>query len=161
MEGPPVAAMPEPFILIVDDDRDDLEMLTVYLRHRGFGVIAASNAEAAMDVATTMTPALILLDLRMPGLSGWLAAGQLRAHPLTRDVIIVAVSAHPAISGAQQMAIEAGCDAYVSKPYNLVAFGDAIGEVMHRGRAALRAIAALLPPTDQPQHRGPSRTPDV
>jgi CheY-like chemotaxis protein len=138
-----------PFILIVDDDADDLEMLTAYLRQRGFGVIASSSAEAAMDVATTMTPALILLDLRMPGVSGWNAARQLRVHPATRDVIIVAVSAHPVASSAERRAIDAGCDAYVSKPYNLVTFGDAISQVMDHGRDGLRAIAALLPPTDQ------------
>src|SRR5436190_20010003 len=70
-----------PYILLVDDDPDSREMLAEYLTFRGFDVICARNGETALTHARTRRPALILMDLQMPGIGGWQATRELKAHP--------------------------------------------------------------------------------
>jgi CheY-like chemotaxis protein len=141
-----------PFILVVDDERDGREMLTEYLRFRGFTVVAASGGQAAVTYASTDRPALILMDLQMPGLDGYAAARKLKSQPHTQDLVIIALSAH-ALSGDKGKALDAGCDAYVSKPYDIVALADALGRVVHHGRRALNSIAGLTTAATGKQRR--------
>jgi two-component system, cell cycle response regulator DivK len=131
-----------PFVLVVDDERDGREMLAEYLRFRGFTVVAASGGQAAVTYASTDRPALILMDLQMPGMDGYAAARKLKSQPHTRDVVIIALSAH-AMTGDEGKALDAGCDAYVSKPYDIVALADSLEHVVRRGRAGLGSIAGL------------------
>src|ERR1700733_8883718 len=100
----------KPSILVVDDSADGREMLTEYLAFQGFCVVEAQNGQEAIDVARRIQPEIILMDLSMPVLDGWDATRQLRADPLTKDIIIVAVSAH-AFPREQDSARVAGCDA--------------------------------------------------
>ena len=83
-----------PYVLVVDDSQDGREMLTEYLQFRGFDVMASSNGEAALTQAFAHPPAIILMDLHMPGITGWEATRRLKAHPATKDVIVVALTAH-------------------------------------------------------------------
>jgi two-component system, cell cycle response regulator DivK len=131
-----------PFILVVDDERDGREMLTEYLRFRGFAVVAAAGGRAAVFYASTDPPAIILMDLQMPGVDGYAAARTLKEQPHTRDIVIIALSAH-AMTGDEQKALDAGCDAYVSKPYDIIALADALERVIQHGRTALRSISGL------------------
>lgn len=137
-----------PFILVVDDEPDGREMLTEYLRFRGFTVVAASDGRAAVAYASTDPPALILLDLQMPGMDGYAAARKLKDQPHTRDIVVVALSAH-AMVGDEAKALAAGCDAYVSKPYDIVALADALEPVVQKGRTALRSISDMSAHTQQ------------
>ncbi len=132
----------KPFVLIVDDDPDGREMLTIYLRYRGMEVVAASNAVAAVPFAVANVPTVVLMDLQMPGLTGWEATQQLRLNPHTKDTIIIAVTAQ-AMRADDVKALAAGCDGYVTKPYNVAELGNAITRLMADGRAGLPAIAAL------------------
>jgi two-component system, cell cycle response regulator DivK len=149
---------PPPYILIVDDHPDGREMLTEYLRFRGFEVLDAPNGETALEHALNRPPAVILMDLQMPGMGGWEATRQLKAHPQTRHVLVIALTAH-ALAPDEKIARQAGCDAFVAKPFDMVAFGDAITQVMHRGRAGLAAIDALAPLRGNAvKHRRTART---
>jgi two-component system, cell cycle response regulator DivK len=132
----------KPFVLVVDDNVDGREMLVEYLRHRGLDVVAASGGQVALDYAVQHRPDLILMDLQMPGMDGWTATQQLKAHPNTRDIIVIALTAH-ALSAQEQLARAAGCDAFVTKPFDLIRLSDAIEHVMEYGRAGLPAIASL------------------
>lgn len=138
-------ADPRSYVLVVDDSLDGREMLTEYLRFRGFEVIAASNGEAALTKAFAEPPALILMDLQMPGITGWDATRQLKAHRKTRDVIVIALSAH-ALAPDESIARQAGCDAFVPKPFDLAKLADAVTEVLQRGRPGLVAVDALTNP---------------
>ena len=135
------------YILVVDDHPDGREMLTEYLRFRGFEVIDAPDGETALAQAHARRPAVILMDLQMPGIDGWEATRQLKAHPDTSDILVIALTAH-ALKPDEGIARRAGCDAFVAKPFDLVAFGNAISHVMRRGRAGLVAVNALAPLQD-------------
>ena len=139
----------KPYILVVDDSRDGREMLAEYLTFRGFRVITASNGASALKQAFAERPALILMDLQMPGITGWDATRQLKAHAETKDVIVVALTAH-ALAPDETIARGAGCDAFIPKPFNIFALGNAIDDVMRRGRAGLVSIVALSPSHDAP-----------
>jgi two-component system, cell cycle response regulator DivK len=129
-----------PFILVVDDVADGREMLTEYLRFRGFRVVAADNGVAALEIARRERPRVILMDLAMPGVDGWNATRQLKADPRTKHIIVVAVTAH-ALTGDEAIAKNAGCDAFVAKPYELVQLADALQILMRWGRRGLKPFA--------------------
>ena len=117
-------------------------MLSEYLTFRGFDVVAAADGDAALAQARSRRPALILMDLQMAGMSGWDATRQLRADPATQDIIVIAVTAH-ALQPDEGIARRAGCDGFISKPYDITKVGNAVGEVLRHGRRGLAAIDAL------------------
>src|SRR6266851_4674989 len=116
-----------PYVLVVDDAPDGREMLTEYLTFRGLEVIEVPDGGAALTQARTRRPAVILMDLQMPGLDGWEATRQLKAHPDTKDIIVIAVTAH-ALTPDEGIARQAGCDAFIAKPFDIRKVGDAITE---------------------------------
>jgi two-component system cell cycle response regulator DivK len=134
----------KPYILVVDDSQDGREMLTEYLVFRGFDVVAVAGGDAALACVRDRHPALILMDLQMPGLSGWDATRQLKAHPETRDIIVIALTAH-AMTRDEEIARQAGCDGFIPKPFDITSVGNIVAELLTRGRAALSAVDALTP----------------
>jgi len=135
-------AVDNDYILVVDDSPDGRDMLREYLTFRGFSVVDAPNGERALEVARTHPPAVILMDLQMPGIGGWEATRQLKAHPDTRDIIVIALTSH-ALAPNEEIARQAGCDAFITKPFDIKAVGDALEEVVQGGRRGLVAIDAL------------------
>jgi two-component system cell cycle response regulator DivK len=131
-----------PYVLVVDDSTDGREMLTEYLQFRGFHVVEAADGEAALAHARTRRPAVILMDLQMPGITGWEATRQLKAHPDTRDIIVIAMTAH-AMTPDETIARQAGCDGFIAKPYDITAVADALTKLVAGGRSALGAFNAL------------------
>lgn len=132
----------KPYILVVDDSSDGREMLAEYLTFRGFSVVEAANGETAIDLVHKRRPAVILMDLQMPGIGGWDATRQLKANPATKDIIVIALTAH-ALAPDEGIARQAGCDAFIAKPYDITAVADALGEVLVRGRNGLVALDQL------------------
>jgi CheY-like chemotaxis protein len=111
MSVPPRA----PLILIVEDFDDAREMYRDYLEFSGFRVETARDGREAIDKATALQPDLVLMDLSLPGIDGWEATRLLKADPATRDILIVALSAH-ALAAEGQRARSAGCDGFIAKP---------------------------------------------
>jgi len=132
----------KPYILVVDDSSDGREMLAQYLTFRGFFVVEAANGETAIDLVHKRRPAVILMDLQMPGIGGWDATRQIKANPATKDIIVIAVTAR-ALAPEEGIARQAGCDAFIAKPFDITALGDAVGEVLVRGRHGLVALDQL------------------
>jgi two-component system cell cycle response regulator DivK len=128
-------------ILVVDDYADGREMLAEYLTFRGFSVASAQSGVEAISVAAQVHPAIVLMDLRMPDLDGWEATRLLRKDPQTRQVMIVAVTAH-ALATEVERALDAGCDAVVSKPYDLASFADALIIALRKGPGAVKEFGA-------------------
>jgi two-component system, cell cycle response regulator DivK len=122
-------------VLVVDDSTDGREMLSEYLRFRGFLVSEAADGQQAIDLALRDVPAIILMDLSMPGISGAEATRRIKAHPLTRHIPIIAVTAQ-AFVHQQANAREAGCDGLVVKPFDLVLLADALDRIIEHGVAA-------------------------
>ena len=104
-----------PLILVVDDYQDAREMYAEYLRFSGFRVAEARNGNEAVEQAFALKPALILMDLSLPGMDGWEATRRLKADETTRHIPIVALTGH-ALAGASEGARRAGCDSFVTKP---------------------------------------------
>jgi CheY-like chemotaxis protein len=103
-------------ILYIEDNDDNVYMLKMRLELLGdFEVLAAENGEKGCEMAATEQPDLILMDLEMPVVDGWEATRRLRDNPQTRDIPIVALSAH-ALAGEREKALAAGCNEFDIKP---------------------------------------------
>jgi len=93
-------------------------MLSRRLERKGHEVLIAVDGQAGVDMASTVDPDIILMDLSLPVIDGWEATRQIKADPATRGIPIIALTAH-AMSGDEVKAREAGCDDYDTKPVNL------------------------------------------
>lgn len=94
-------------LLIVDDSELNIGMLSKWLNKRGFDVIVARDGQEGIEKATSELPALILMDLTMPIVNGWDASRQLKSQPATREIPIIALSAH-AMEEDRLSALDAG-----------------------------------------------------
>jgi CheY-like chemotaxis protein len=102
-------------ILLVEDDQISREMLSRRLKRIGYDVRTAENGREGVALALSEGPSLILMDLCMPEMDGFMATRQIRSEPRMGDVPIIALTALNA-RGDVMTAIEAGCDAYETKP---------------------------------------------
>jgi two-component system cell cycle response regulator DivK len=102
-------------ILLVEDNELNRDMLSRRLIRRGFEVVIAIDGGQGVDMATSESPNLILLDMSLPVINGWDAAQKLKAGAGTRNIPIIALTAH-AMGGDREKALEAGCDEYETKP---------------------------------------------
>jgi two-component system cell cycle response regulator DivK len=102
-------------ILYVEDNEDNVYMLSQRLRKHGFDVSIASDGEQGIAMARRERPDLILMDLGLPVLDGWAAARLLKDTPETKEIPIIALSAHT-MPGDRERALAAGCDEYDPKP---------------------------------------------
>lgn len=105
-------------LLYVEDNEDNVFMLTRRLGRKGYEVVVASDGRAGLAMARTERPALILMDLSLPELDGWEATQTLKADSSTRDIPVIALSAH-AMEEDRVRAMAAGCDEFETKPVNL------------------------------------------
>ena len=104
-----------PLVLIVDDNLDAREMYAIYLQHEGFRSAEAADGEAAIAMARTHRPAVILMDATMPRLNGWEAAKRLKSDAATKSIPLIMLTAH-AFAEHRQRAAEVGADAFLAKP---------------------------------------------
>jgi CheY-like chemotaxis protein len=119
-------------ILIVDDNPTNLKLVAYLMSAKGYEVTTALDADAALAAIERGRPALILMDLQMPGIDGLELTKKLKADPLTRGIIVVAVTAY-AMKGDEQRARAAGCDDYVTKPIDTRALPETIAKHLARG----------------------------
>jgi len=103
-------------VLYVEDNDDNVYMLKMRLEFLGdFEVVAAEDGEKGCAMALSERPDVILMDLEMPVVDGWEATRRLKEDPQTRDIPIIALSAH-ALAGEREKALGAGCDEFDTKP---------------------------------------------
>ena len=112
-------------ILVVEDNIDNYELVRFILERAGYDVFLAMNGRDGVAAARLQKPDLILMDLTMPEMDGWLAAKKLKADESTRSIPLYALSAH-ALPSERKRALEAGCDEYVSKPIHMAGFLEVI-----------------------------------
>ena len=105
-------------ILYVEDNEDNVYMLTRRLSRKGYDIIAAGDGAKGIEMARAELPALILMDLSLPVLDGWEATRQLKADPETQNIPVIALTAH-AMAGDREKALAAGCDDFDTKPIEL------------------------------------------
>jgi two-component system, cell cycle response regulator DivK len=103
-------------VLYVEDNDDNIYMLKMRLELlEDFEVVTAEDGEKGCAMARSERPDIILMDLEMPVVDGWEATRRLKADPQTRDIPIIALSAH-ALAGEREKALAAGCDEFDTKP---------------------------------------------
>ena len=105
-------------ILLVEDNEMNRDMLSRRLERRGYQVLIAVDGEQGVAMAQSEAPDLILMDMSLPVLDGWEATRTIKAAPETRNIPIIALTAH-AMVGDRDKVIEAGCDDYDTKPIEL------------------------------------------
>lgn len=103
-------------ILIAEDERDIRDLVAFTLRFSGYEVFTATNGEEAVDLAQKVHPDLILMDVRMPRMTGYEACKLLKANADVREIPVVFLSAKGQESEIQQ-GLEAGAEEYLLKPF--------------------------------------------
>ncbi len=104
-----------PKVLLVEDNEMNRDMLSRRLTRKGYEVIIAVDGQQGVDMASSETPDLILMDMSLPVMDGWEATRQIKQ---TSDIPIIALTAH-AMSSDREKALDAGCDEYDTKPVEL------------------------------------------
>jgi two-component system, cell cycle response regulator DivK len=112
-------------ILIVEDNENNRLLVRDVLQSRGYRTAETARGEEALPLARSLSPALILMDIQLPGINGMEALQQLRADPATRAIPVMAVTAS-AMTHDRQKIMATGFDAYQSKPINVREFVDAV-----------------------------------
>jgi CheY-like chemotaxis protein len=105
-------------ILLVEDNEMNRDMLSRRLQRRGYEVLTAVDGESGLALTKSEAPALVLMDMSLPGIDGWEATRQLKADPATRAIPVIALTAH-AMAGDREQAVAAGCDDFDIKPIDL------------------------------------------
>ena len=104
-------------VLVVEDHEDNRRIVRDLLTSAGYEVVEALTGVEGVTMAETHRPDLILMDIQLPGLDGYEATRRIKANPVLRAIPIIAVTSY-ALSGDDVKAREAGCDAYVTKPFS-------------------------------------------
>ncbi|MBI3029259.1 MAG: response regulator [Candidatus Rokubacteria bacterium] len=120
-------------ILIVEDNEKNRKLVRDVLQHKGYKTLEAESAEDGIRMAQESGPALILMDIQLPGMNGIAALGRLRADPKTKKIPVVAVTAS-AMTHDRAKIMAAGFDGYQSKPINVKEFLVAVREMLDRPR---------------------------
>jgi two-component system, cell cycle response regulator DivK len=113
-------------LLYIEDNEDNLYMLQLRFDVLGgYEVLVARDGAAGITLAASERPDLILMDLNLPEIDGWEATRRLKADPATRDIPIIALSAH-AMAGDREKALATGCDDFDTKP---IEFGRLLAKI--------------------------------
>jgi two-component system cell cycle response regulator DivK len=104
-------------ILVIEDQEDNRRILRDLLTNSDFEVIEAVTGTDGVRIAETHQPDLILMDIQLPGIDGYEATRRIKANPDLQKIPIIVVTSY-ALSGDDVKAFEAGCDAYVTKPFS-------------------------------------------
>jgi CheY-like chemotaxis protein len=105
-------------ILLVEDNELNRDMLSRRLSRRGHRVVEATDGEAALALAASERPDLILMDMSLPVLDGWEATRRLKAAPATRPIPVIALTAHAMVDDRER-SLAAGCDDFDTKPVEI------------------------------------------
>ena len=121
----------KPIILVVDDYPTNLKLVSDILEFEGYHLLKAGDAEEAQTVIQRTLPDLIFMDIALPGMDGLTLTRKLKAEPLTKDILIIALTAF-AMKGDDQKALDAGCDGYITKPIDTRRLPGQVAELLER-----------------------------
>ncbi len=120
-------------ILVVEDNIDNYELVRFVLERAGYDVFLAVNGRDGVSAARLQKPDLILMDLGMPEMDGWVAAEKIKSDEATKSIPLYALTAHT-LPRERLRAMNAGCDGYISKPINIDGFLDTIKGAFEKNR---------------------------
>lgn len=108
-------------VLLIEDNEQNRYLLRYLLETHGYEVICAVDGESGIELASSLMPKVILLDIQLPSMSGYAVARALRQRAKLSDTPIIAVTSY-AMPGDRDEALEAGCTGYIEKPINVRTF---------------------------------------
>jgi len=120
-------------ILIIEDNEKNRKLARDVLQVKGYKTIESETAEEGLDLARSESPALILMDIQLPGIDGITALKQLRADPVTKSIPTIAITASAMTHNRQTMLAE-GFDGYQTKPIGLKDFLGEVERVLGSGK---------------------------
>jgi len=130
-----MSAAPSPLVLVVDDVPDTRRLMRRVLERAGLLVVEAGTGEAALETIERLRPALVVLDLRLPGMTGFDVARWVRAHAdqdLARTMLLAcSASVQPDV---QREALDAGCDSFQGKPFDVSVFAARVQQLLDARR---------------------------
>lgn len=116
-------------ILIIEDNEQNMYLLTFLLEKNGYPVLQAKNGMDGLRLAAAEKPDLILLDIQLPGINGYEVARRLKTADETRPIPVIAVTSY-AMKGDRELALSSGCDGYIEKPLDPETFLDSISRFL-------------------------------
>lgn len=122
-------------LLLVEDHEEIWDFLSRRLKRRGYDVIIATDGQQGVEKARAERPDVVLLDMNLPIMDGWTAAGLIKSSPELSRIPIIALTAH-AMSGDKEKALAAGCDDYHPKPIDFAKLLNQIEALFNAGAAA-------------------------
>jgi len=132
-----------PKILVVEDERDILDLIGFTLRFAGFEVVLAANGIEAIEKAPLEQPDLIILDVRMPKVTGYEVCRQLKENPATSRIPIVFLSAKGQEEEIQQ-GLASGAVEYIVKPFAPDELADQVRDILRRARTSNQSSGAVV-----------------
>jgi len=130
-----------PLVLVVDDADDNRLLYATTIAEAGYEVVEATSGEEALDRISATRPAVIVMDLSMPGIDGWEATRRIKTNPVTADIVVIALTAHATNYGLQQ-ARDAGAEAVLTKPCLPQDLLGVIGALLPGARPTAKATKA-------------------
>ena len=118
-------------ILIIEDEPKNMKLFRDILQVHGYTTIEATDGQQGIESARANKPDLILMDILMPVMNGLEATKILKADPETNKIPIIALTSY-AMSGDKEKTLEAGCDAYMTKPIDVIGFLEMVAEHLSR-----------------------------
>lgn len=118
-------------ILLVEDNPVNMRLIKLTLKNENYEFLEAVNGEEALTMAESQTPDLIVLDIQIPKVDGYEVARRLKKTPQTQSIPIIALTAH-AMKGDEEKIINAGCDMYVSKPFDTQKFKSLVQSLLEK-----------------------------
>jgi len=128
-------------ILLIEDHEQNRYLASFLLEKHGYAVVSAADGRTGIELAQTIKPVLILLDIQLPLMDGYAVARELRRDPALRGIPIIAVTSY-AMVGDREKSLAAGCNGYLEKPINPDSF--------------VREIERFLPPKQKGEPHDPS-----
>ena len=122
--------MTDKLILIIEDNEKNLKLVRDVLQFKGYRTVEATTAEKGLEIARVQQPALILMDIQLPGMDGVTALGHLRADPLTQRIPVMAVTASATTLDRRQI-MAAGFDGYETKPIRIKEFTEKVKNILN------------------------------
>jgi two-component system cell cycle response regulator DivK len=116
-------------ILIIEDDRDNMDLMRFMMERQGYEVLEAYDGREGLEMARTMLPHLALVDLAMPEVDGWTVIRELKRDPATRQIKIVVVTVRSLVEDRLR-AQEAGCDAFITKPMSMAQLAEVVSQLL-------------------------------
>ena len=116
-------------VLVIEDNQDNLELISIALKRGGYDVITAETGETGIELAVLKRPYFIIMDIDLPGIDGFEATKRLRASKANGDIPIIAITSF-AMRGDKDRIMEIGCNGYFEKPINPLTIVDDLNKII-------------------------------